>query len=407
MRKIGISSIVKTNKKRNYATYDSFPITHAKLCDRFKNKQECKNGLELLEQVEERISNWRLNKWEMRIPHLLPSHIKEKIRRQQEHLKYILLEWGKCREALNADINLVSSITGIKKDDVAEKNRAWLQEEVGKLRWMGEVNKATSLRDAFMRLEAYGSRDHMLLERLCCIYGLACQGTFEDAFSNYILEDPLSKKIYVDEQNPFQDLVAYIINTYPQIDIIYAFLGFDTLDGYRSSLRKYLQYLHCRSWEGAGSSERLFLSKSGKVELLFDYCNSKDSIISSDDCNGMPDFLYLSGTDIVLITIASDNPWMRNRQLPHRKQMEGIARRACFVFGIPHSKIRIRNLLLPPAYLDRNSIVRLNETVFCLSTEEQNSLVPWLPMYQKNLDPKDIDFSSLMKSTNEEEWLCL
>ncbi|KEG08562.1 hypothetical protein DQ04_06911030 [Trypanosoma grayi] len=329
------------------------------------------------------------------------------MRRQQELLKSIFFDWGKCRDALNMDLELASSITGVSKETVREKNRVWLQEEVAKLRWMGEANKATQLRDAFMRLEVYGSRDHMLLERLCCIYGLGLQGSFDDAFSNYIVEDPITKRVFVDEQNPFRELLAHIIKIYPQIDVIYDFLGFNLVEGYRSSLRRYLEGLHSRSGQKAKSTGRLAFVKGESINVLFDVCDSRESLISGECGQGLPDFLYAKGTDITLIIIASENSWLRNRRIPHRRQMEGIARRGSFVMGIPFSEVRVRNLLLPPTYLDRDSIVRINEMIFGLSVEEQKMLVPWLAMYHKELDSKDVDFCSLMKSTNEEEWLTL
>ncbi|RNF03801.1 uncharacterized protein Tco025E_08093 [Trypanosoma conorhini] len=409
MRSICCFSILSPIQVRAHATYDAAPLSHRQLFSLYKNWGKRGNELDLLEEVEERISKWKLNKWEMRIPPLLSAREKEVMRQQQELLKSIFFNWRKCKDALNVDLELISSITGLPKVAVREKNRAWLQEEASKLRWVGEVNKAAQLRDAFLRLEVYGSRDHMLLQRLCCIYGLGLQGSFENAFSNYIVEDPTNKKIYIDESNAFRDLIGHIINTYPQIDIIYDFLGFNLVEGYRSSLRRYLQCMISRSAHETTTTAtgRLFFGIGKPEEILFDFANSKESLVSGDCVQGFPDFVFVMGADITLILIASDNFWLRNRQLPHRKQMEGIARRASFVLGIPFSDVRVRNLLLPPSYLDKNSICRINEVVLGLTSEEQRNLAPWLDMYQKELDPKDVDFSALMKSTNEEEWLTL
>ncbi|EAN87380.1 hypothetical protein, conserved [Trypanosoma cruzi] len=400
-------SSLYTTQFRVHATYDVAPLSHKELFSIYQNWDKTRDELDLLEEVEERISKWKLNKWEMRIPPLLTAREKELMRQQQELLKSIFFDWGKCRDALNKDLELISSITGLPKGTVREKNRAWLQEEAAKLRWVGEVSKATRLRDAFLRLEVYGSRDHRLLERLCCIYGLGLQGSFESAFSNYIVEDPITKKIYVDEKNSFRDLLAYIIHTYPQIDIIYDFLGFNFIGGYRSSLRRYLECMVSRSTEGEKIPGRLVFGRGKPAEILFDFGNSNESLVSGECTQGFPDFVFVKGSDMTLIIIASENSWLRNRQLPHRKQMEGIARRASFVLGIPFSEVRVRNLLLPPTYLDKDSIVRINEAVLGLSKEEQRNLAPWLEMYQKELDSKDVDFCSLMKSTNEEEWLTL
>ncbi|AAZ12014.1 hypothetical protein, conserved [Trypanosoma brucei brucei TREU927] len=395
------------NSARSHATYGAVPLTHSQVTSVYATDGGKVDELGLLELVEERIFSWKLNKWEMRIPPNLPNDQKELIRQEQENLKQILSGWRKCFGALNADILQISSLTGVPKEVVREKNRTWLQEEVAKLRWMGEVNKAALLRDAFMRLEAFGSRDFMFMERLCCIYGLARQGTFDEAFTNYITEDPVTNDIFVDERNPFKELVAHIVRNYSQIDIIYDFLGFNYSEGYRSSLRRYMEYLQCKTAENVRASGRLVTGDKGEHNILFDYCVSRESLVSGDSCQGIIDFLYINGNDVTLIIIASDNPWLRNRQLPHRRQMEGIARRVCFVLGIPPSEVRIRNLLLPPTYLDKGSIVRLNDIVFRLSNEQSNLLIPWLTNYNKELDPKDVDYTALAKTTNEEEWLTL
>ncbi|RNF11335.1 hypothetical protein TraAM80_00971 [Trypanosoma rangeli] len=407
MRSICCLSTLNKIQIRAHATYDVAPLSHKQIFSLYRNWGKTRNELDLLEEVEEKIFRWKLNKWQMRIPPLITAHEKEVIRQQQELLKDLFFNWRKCRDAVDADLELISSITSLPKETIREKNRLWLQEEAAKLRWVGEVNKATQLRDAFLRLEVCGSRDHMLLERLCCIYGLGLQGSFENAFSNYIMEDPTTKKIYINESNAFSELMAHIVNTYPQIAIIYDFLGFNLIEGYRSSLRQYLQCMISRSSQETTTTGRLFFGTGKPAEILFDFGNSKESLVSGEHVQGFPDFVFVKGADITLIIIASDNFWLRNRQLPHRKQMEGIARRASFVLGIPFSDVRVRNLLLPPNYLDKDSICRINEVVLGISDAEQRILAPWLEMYQKKLDSKDVDFCYLMKSTNEEEWLTL
>nr|CCC91146.1 unnamed protein product [Trypanosoma congolense IL3000] len=406
MQKFRRVTVNSWNLVRFHAAYGAAPLSHSEISSFYKKGENVVDELHLLEMVEERIFSWKLNKWEMRIPPHLSNNQKELMRREQEHLRCTILEWKKCVDSFRADAALIAQLTNISQGAVREKNRLWLQEEVARLRWMGEINKATALRDAFMRLETIGSRDFMLLERMCCVYGLARQGTFGDAFSNYIVEDPITKNVFVDQENPFNDFVAYVVRRHMQIDMVYDFLGFNFTEGYRHSLWRYLAYLQSKVNENIMVKGRLIHGKE-RCDVLFDCCNSGGSMASGESGQGMIDFLYVNGNDITIIVIASDNPWLRNRQLPHRRQMEGIARRACFVLGIPPSEVRVRNLLLPPTYLDRDSVIRINEVVFRLSDEEVNRLVPWLSVYRKELDARDVDFSALMKATNDEEWLTL
>ncbi|CAC9515773.1 conserved hypothetical protein [Leishmania infantum JPCM5] len=368
-----------------------------------------KDDLTLLEKTESYIAKWRLNRWEFRVPPLLYPSEREKVMLQHETLKALCLNRAEEHKHVLGDIQIVAAITGISPESVREKNRAWLQEEASKLRWKGEVNKAKELRDAFLRLEVYGSRDHRLLERLCCIYGMGMQGTFDEAFSNIIVQDPSTGKLYVDEANPFAELQAYILSRYPQIDLIHDFLGLNVVSGYRPSLGRFL--IHCLSKKNSISNPvsngRVLLYVSASKETLFDYGDSKNQITHDDSIYGLPDFMYVRGSDIFLITISADNHWLRKRQVPHNKQLEGIARRCSFVLGIPLDKVRIRNLLLPPNYVDSSSLRRLTETVLDMSPASVKEAVPWISLYEKELDAQDVDYCELEKTVNEEEWLTL
>jgi hypothetical protein len=394
---------------RFHAAYGAKILNHEDMTKRFAGFKVRNDELALLEETEKYISHWRLNKWEFRVPPLLSPAEREKVMLQQDILKSLCLNQANERKHVLRDIQIVSSVTGIAPESVREKTRAWLQEEASKLRWKGEVNKAKELRDAFLRLEVYGSRDHRLLERLCCMYGLGMQGTFEEAFSNIIVQDPLTGKLSVNEANPFAELLAYIISRYPQINVIHDFLGFNVLSGYRLSLSRFLvQCLAAKNGlTNPVSNGRVLLHISASREILFDFGDSKSQITQDDSVYGLPDFMYIRGNDIFLITIAADNHWLRKRQVPHAKQLEGIARRGSFVLGIPFEKARIRNVLLPPNYVDEASLRRLTENVLEMEPETVKKTAPWISLYEKELDRRDVDYCELEKTVNEEEWLTL
>lgn len=405
----GAQAVRSVNAFRFHATYGSKALSHADMRNKFSGHTVSRDELSLLEEAEMHVSNWRLNKWEFRVPPLLSPAEREKVMLQQDILKSLCLSQADERRHVLHDIQVVASLTGVSPESVRTKTRAWLQEEASKLRWKGEVNKAKELRDAFLRLEVYGSRDHRLLERICCMYGLGMQGTFEEAFSNIIVEDPATGRLSVNETNPFVELQAYIVSRYPQIDIIHDFLGFNVVSGYRPSLSLFL--IHCLAAKNnianPTSNGRVLLHVSASKEILFDFGDSKNQIAQDDSVYGLPDFMYVRGNDIFLITIAADNHWLRKRQVPHAKQLEGIARRGSFVLGIPFDKVRIRNVLLPPNYVDAASLRRLTEHVLEMEADAVKKATPWVALYEKELDSKDIDYCELEKTVNEDEWLTL
>lgn len=405
----GAQLVRSANTLRFHAGYGATTLSHTDMISRYADRTVTRDELSLLEEAETYIANWRLNKWEFRVPPLLSPAEREKVMLQQDILKSLCLHQADEQKRVLHDIQVVAALTGVSPDDVRSKNRAWLQEEASKLRWKGEVNKAKELRDAFLRLEVYGSRDHRLLERLCCMYGLGMQGTFEEAFSNLIVQDPATGKLFVNESNPFGELQAYIISRYPQIDVIHDFLGFNVVAGYRPSLRRLLvQCLAAKNGiANPVSNGRVLLHIGASKETLFEFGDSKGQIAQDDSVYGLPDFMYVRGGDIFLITIAAENHWLRKRQVPHAKQLEGIARRGSFVLGIPFDKVRIRNVLLPPNYVDAVSLRRLTESVLEMDPEVLKTVAPWASLYDKELDAKDVDYCKLEKTVNEEEWLTL
>ncbi|EPY21842.1 hypothetical protein STCU_08464 [Strigomonas culicis] len=238
---------------------------------------------------------------------------------------------------------------------------------------------------------------------------MGMMGTFEDAFGNMIVEDPVTKKITMEEENSFKLLLSEIVGKFPQIDIIYDFLGFNAESGYRESFKKFAVDLLAKKnkiVEHTPDGRVSFYNPASK-EIFFDFNNSKAQIVSDDSVYGLPDFLYVQDTDMFLLTIASENHWLRSRQVPHAKQLEGIARRASFILGIPYDSVRIRNVLLPPSYMDKSSLERVVEAVFGIGGSEKQEFIPWLKLYSKELDAQDVDYCDIQKTVNEEEWLTL
>lgn len=357
--------------------------------------------------------NWRLNKWEYRVPVLLSKSDKEAAQMQLHKIKTLVLDHAKTQDLIDADMNRICSDLGVDKDALRGKTRAWLQEKIADLRWKGEVSQAKAIRDAFVRLESYGSRDFRYFERLCCVYGMAKLGTFEDAFSNFAV--PNGKSVALDTTSPFHDLMGIVVSKYPSLDIIFDFLGFNDLEGYRRSLGRYmrlgLEHKHHQSKSGGQAASRiLFQHNAGGAdrELLFDYQDSSSSVASADATNAVADYIHIRGQDITLITIVSKNRWLRTRQVAHQKQLEGIGRRASFVLQIPYESVRIRSLMLPPMYLDKSSLHRINKSVLQLTPDDVQSYAPWAQLYEKELDvARDADYAEMTRAKPEEEWVML
>lgn len=403
---------------RGVATYGKVALSHAQVVQRFgEHKSSSKDELALLETVEGRIRNWRLNKWEFRVPVLLSQAEKEAAQLQLHKIKTLVLDHAKTQELIDSDMTRVCRDLGVTKEELRGQSRAWLQEKIAELRWKGEVTQAKAIRDAFVRLEAYGSRDFRYFERLCCIYGMAKLGTFEDAFSNFVVpsnDNNTDGGVTLDTSSPFHDLMHLLVTKYPTLDQIFDFLGFNDLEGYRASLGKYmklaLEHKH-QSTSSTSSGSRVLFQKNASGadrEVLFDFQDSSKTVAATEASHVAADFVHVRGQDITLITIVSKNRWLRSRQVAHQKQLEGVGRRASFVLQIPYEDVRIRSLLLPPLYLDKASLNRINKSVLHLSTESAATFAPWAALYEKELDvARDADYAEMSRVKPEEEWVKL
>lgn len=424
MRKLLGGLIVPTgacsSSIRGVASYGKTALSHTEVITRFHKPAEAgaaaEDELVLLERVEERMRSWRLSRWQHRVPVLLTQADKEAAHSQLHTIKTLILDHAKTHALIEQDMTTVCKTLKVTPEELRLKTRAWLQEEVAKLRWSGDVALAKSVRDAFVRLEQYGSRDFKYFERLCCVYGLAKLGTFEDAFSNFVVPD--GKSVALDTSSPFHELMSVLVRKYPTLDLIFDFLGFNEVEGYRASLGRYLtvglQSKHGVAVpEAAGTKSRVLFQNAPNDlvnrEVLFDFRDSARAVAdATDGRHGVADFVHIVGTDVTLITIVSKNRWLRSRQMPHTKQLEGVARRASFVFGMPYESVRIRSLLLPPSYLDRSSLDRINRHVLGLDAAGVQTLAPWVSLYEKELDVvRDADYAGMVKTKPEEEWVKL
>ena len=389
-----------------------------------------------LEKVEQRLVHWKLNKWDFRVPVLLTGEERYRTMSQLKHIKTEMrLRLVEQERALN-DLRGVSEVLNTPITELRYKSRAWIQEKVSELRWQGDIESAKRVREAWVRLEDNGGREAKLLQRLCCIYGLARIGTFESAFTNFIVpaDDLQLQKgdaakvesyftghlsgapetaendfaVAMDRGNPFTELMRLLTKHMPTLDILYDFYGYNVTDGYRSSLGRALKMTLEHNAQGEdygtntqgprdyGRPDRVMFqrhSADGKLEFLFDH---------RQDYSG-PDFVYGNGGRIVLISIANPNKWLRETQLPHTRQMEGIARRCCFVFGIPFEQAQVQNLLLPPSVMDKKSLLRLESIVGPLHPALQS----WSKYYDLELSQDDADYAEQAKKYPEEEWVRL
>mmetsp|Transcript_15045 Transcript_15045/g.17348 ORF Transcript_15045/g.17348 Transcript_15045/m.17348 type:complete len:419 (-) Transcript_15045:159-1415(-) len=418
MRKLlGSSGLLTCCSVRGIASYGKTALSHAEVVAKFQAVEVPSDGavdeLSLLETVEERMRGWRLNRWEHRVPVLSSQSEKEAAQSQLHTIKSLILDHAKTHAIMLQDMDLVCTTLKVSPEDLRTKTRAWLQEEIAKMRWNGDVAQAKAVRDAFVRLEQYGSRDFKYFERLCSVYGLAKLGTFDDAFSHVVV--PKQNSIALDTSSPFHNLMAVLVRKYPTLDLVFDFLGFNEVEGYRASLGRYLtlglESKYATATSAVPSSRVLFQHDASLAsrEVLFDYGNSARSVAdSTEGRHGVADFVHVRGNDITLITIVSPNRWLRSRQIANPKQLEGIARRSSFVFGMPYDAVRIRNLLLPPSYLDRVSLDRINRHVLALDPATLQSTAPWISMYAKELDvARDADYAQMTKVKPEEEWVKL
>eukprot|EP00658_Telonema_sp_P-2_P027177 TRINITY_DN21042_c0_g1_i2.p1 TRINITY_DN21042_c0_g1~~TRINITY_DN21042_c0_g1_i2.p1 ORF type:complete len:239 (+),score=56.89 TRINITY_DN21042_c0_g1_i2:202-918(+) len=232
---------------------------------------------------------------------------------------------------------------------------------------------------------------------------------FNHAFSNYLVAEPHTGKMHLHKEGTFQPAIEAVITAYPLIDVCYEFLGY-TGGVYHRALRKYMIQLIKSKHNGVVSQapgSRVLCTAAGGKVVLFEM----NSVPGESAQHGTGDFLYMNGTDITLVSIANPSRHERALQLPGRRQLEGIARRASLTLGVSASDVRIRMLYLPPSFLDGASLHRLHRVLgHTDSTEDlvQHQMVPaWALLYDKELDAAELDYMEVAKKYAEDEWVML
>lgn len=397
--------------KRFHVAYDFNPQSHADVTRTFANSKLSLTLEELLGRLvalESQVGSWNLNKWEIRTPPTLEGVERENFKAQLHLLRKQMIDQADIMAASNGDRNLVASILNMRPEDLDTKTRAWLQEQVARLRWEGKVNEAKDLREAWVRLEQYGSRDFRLLERMCTVYGMSRLNVFNNAFSNYLVTDHTGR-VRLQREGTFQPAVEAIVSAYPLIDVCYEFLGF-TGGAYHRGLRKYMIQLMKSKHNGnvsMGVGTRVLCTAAEGKEILFEMT----PVPGETAQHGTGDFLYMNGASITLVSIANPSRHERQLQLPGRRQLEGIARRASLTLGVPANDVRIRLLYLPPNFMDSASLHRLHRAVGHTAPidqlVEEGSVPAWAALYEKELDAAELDYMEVAKKYPEDEWVML
>ena len=159
------------------------------------------------------------------------------------------------RERSLDDVKLLNQSLGLfpakGREEFSQMGREEIQEKLTELRWNGEVDMARQVKAAWTRLEASGADDAFLLDRLCCLYGLIRMNSFNEAFRNVIRREESSGEVIWDRSNPFRSAAEFLLTNLPEMDIYYAFLGYEpksgeTGGGYARALARYLR-LNLRS----------------------------------------------------------------------------------------------------------------------------------------------------------------
>lgn len=403
------------NSKRNFqAQYGLTLRSHAEMYDkyvasnknnksikRFDNGQDfAKAALPLLENIEDRLAQWKRQKWEFRTPALLSPEEKAAVTALLRRLQSTTETYTSKRQQMLADTQLVHHLTGgaTPIGDLPSKPRAWLQKHVSNLRMQGRADEAKTLRDAWLRMEVLGGPEYDLLERLVLVYGLGKMGTFDKTFTNTIRlksESQTSGDVHseaglitLDQSDPLESLIGMTLSNVPDIHILYDFLGWneglpytrqnDVVNSintsYTTSLGEYMsRCLKYKFPEGVvsnsekstssnnnnSSSKLLFSDNKNKIYLL----RTDENIASSQAQTGVnisPTFSLWQGPNLTIITKAAQNKYLRQYQLPNKRQIEGMCRRSAFVFGYPLDDVRARTLLLPPSQIDRRSLLRIH-----------------------------------------------
>jgi hypothetical protein len=462
-------------------------------------EQFAKAALPLLESIEDRLALWKRHKWEFRVPALLSPEEKAAITALLRRLQTTTETYTAKRRQMLADTQLVHQLTGgsTPLGELALKPRSWLQKHVSNLRTQGRAEEAKALREAWIRMELLGGPDYDLLERLVLVYGLGKMGTFDRTFTNTIRlknqqqqqqQDSSSVDVHaqsglitLDQSDPLAELIALTLTNVPDIHILYDFLGWneglpytrqnDVVNSFNSSyttsLGEYMsRCLKHKFPEGAVLNQRKnnnFISNnnnnnnsssssSSSSQLLFSDNKNKIYLMRTDEniaasqaqtgVNISPTFSLWQGPNLTIITKAAHNKYLRQYQLPNRRQLEGMCRRSAFVFGHKMDDVRARTLLLPPNQIDRRSLLRIHaaldpsmsiatpknefknsasasaveraaqseEIVLDSATLSSQQHIPpefrsWVSLYQNITVPiEDEDFNVVSSMKPEEEW---
>lgn len=462
-------------------------------------EQFARAALPLLERVEDRLALWKRQKWEFRTPALLSPDEKVAATALLRKLQATAEGFGEKRRAYLEDSALAASILGVSIDEMRLQPRAWLQKRVAALRMQGRSEDAKHLREAWTRMEELGGPDYDLLERLVLAYGLGKMGTFDMTFRNTIClaktngsaemsgigadsADAVSHNsglLKLDESDPLTDLLGLVLTHIPDIHILYDFLGWNNLlphsahaeqTSYAQSLGEYmarcLHFQHGSSGVLAPPSATtsstaeptlLYSNNASKVYLmrnppqnlgLDDVRKIQNSSANITKASSAASYALWSGPTLTIIQQAHPNKFLRQRQLPNPRQLEGMCRRSAFVLGHQLEDVRARTLLLPPSSMDRRSLLRLHaalnpkgsiatltaaekksSTTTTTSaehraakyeaqlyaaemSEEHTKRIPpefrgWVSLYRSDLSSADADYAAVSQTKPEEEWFTL
>ena len=409
---------------RMVSSYNERQLSHAELCRRYPPVGSVSPSaatfaenslLPSLEAVEERVATWKLSRWELRVPALATGVQKEHAMQQIFQIRKHMEEQIEIIQNMNADKDVLVRTLGIRStSELVGKDRSWLQSKVDALRWEGRVSESKAARDAWMRLEQYGARDFRLLERICAVYAMARMNTFADAFSNFIVEDQVSKSLMLEVSNPFEEAVSLIVGSLPTIDICYEFLGWN--GGYVGALKRYMRHVLVSS-RVSGSAAQSLSGVGGRVlyssasEVLFDLSRVDAGDSADEACHSVGDLLFYSEGKASLISVASTNRHDRSLQIPSRRQLEGISRRLCLSLGIAVEDVKVQFVFLPPSALDAASLHRLHRVMGLTDPvgvlAEQGSIPVWASLYDRVLPVSESDYVEIQRKFPEEEWVLL
>ena len=434
---------------RCFSSFDALPLTHSQMIEKYYTPSaKCEDFQMFFSKIEEKLESfekyilrWRKGKWSFRVSNLITSSHDRQCQLEQvdilrEKWKSLALERQQAKKQytiIKDALNLKGPVVNLNVMEPDTQNM--VEKHVASLRWEGRVDEARELRDAWRYLESDSTQAFkILLERMCCLYGLMKNNAFTSAFTNVIERSAETGKIVLNKANPYDETARLLVTNVPVMDIYYAFLGFQPHSianengGYGEAIGKYLAMnLMCKyesmsqkyqSNLGSGPAdqkerilfstptEALFYSNlSGESHwpnsntpryLHFRKTNASETCAKTKESSG--DGAYIA----TLILVASENPHERRVQLPELKEREGIARRLAFVLGVHPDNVRLRILFLPPTHLDTVSIERMTDVL-------DGKL--WAPEFQcfegyyaKELESSDVDFAEQRKKMPQEDW---